>query len=92
MNFRLYPVRLDIWLGPTPDSLIAQNGTGFTTTVNLLELCGILSFNLNEKQLLALWFYFQDRYEVNVLPIPTFDTNFPTIGIKEIFDQLKKRT
>lgn len=73
-------------------AFIAQNGTGFTTTVNLLELCGILSFNLNEKQLLELWFYFQDRYKVNVLPTSTFDTNFPAIGIKEIFDQLKKRT
>jgi predicted nucleic-acid-binding protein len=28
-------------------SFVAQNGSGFTTIVNLLELCGILSFNLN---------------------------------------------
>jgi len=31
-----------------------QRRTGFTTLINLLELCGILSFNLNEKQLLDL--------------------------------------
>ena len=28
-------------------STAAQSGNGFTTIVNLLELCGILSFNLN---------------------------------------------
>ncbi len=29
---------------------MAKKRTGFTTIVNLLELWGILSFNLNEKQ------------------------------------------
>lgn len=71
---------------------IAENKTGFTTIINLLELCGILSFNLNEKQLLELWLYFQDRYKVAVLPDNKFESNFPTIGIKELFDLLKKRT
>jgi len=56
-----------------------------------LELCGILSFNLNEKQLLELWLYFQDRYKVTVLPDNKFESNFPTIEIKKLFDMLKKR-
>jgi len=73
-------------------STIAQNGTGFTTVVNLLELCGILSFNLNEKQLYDLWFYFQDRYKVTVQPASTMESSFPLIGIKEIFDLLEKRS
>ena len=71
---------------------MAEKRTGFTTIVNLLELCGILSFNLNEKQLTELWFYFQDRYRVSVLPVPSLETNFPTIGIKELFDLLKTKT
>ena len=33
---------------------ISEKGSGFTTIVNLLELCGILSFNLNEKRLFLL--------------------------------------
>ena len=73
----------------------AKNRTGFTTIINLLELCGILSFNLNKKQLTELWFYFQDRYQVSVLPVPDLDTNFPAIKIKETketFDLLKNRT
>ncbi|MEW6615790.1 MAG: hypothetical protein AB1401_10040 [Thermodesulfobacteriota bacterium] len=70
---------------------IAKKRTGFTTIVNLLELCGILSFNLSEKQLTELWFYFPDRYQVTVLPIPDFESYFPRVGIKDIFDLLKKR-
>ena len=70
---------------------VAEKGTGFTTIINLLELCGILSFNLNEKQLLELWFYFQDRYKVTVLPGPDLRSNFPAIGIQEVFDVLKNR-
>ena len=70
---------------------IGEKQTGFTTIVNLLELCGILSFNLNEKQLTELWFYFQDKYHVTVLPAPDLETDFPNIAIKEILDLLKKR-
>ena len=71
---------------------IAEKKNGFTSIVNLLELCGILSFNLNEKQLIELWFYFQDRYGVVVLPAPSFEAKFPVIEIKEIFDLMKNRT
>ena len=72
--------------------LIGENRNGFTTIVNLLELCGILSFNLNEKQLIELWVYFQEKYGVVVLPVPSFETNFPIIKIKEIFDLIAGRT
>ena len=72
--------------------LIGEKRNGFTTIVNLLELCGILSFNLDEKQLIELWVYFQDRYGVVVLPAPSFETNFPIIKIKEIFDLIADRT
>ena len=70
---------------------IGERRTGFATIANLLELCGILSFNLNKKQLTESWFYFQDKYHVTVLPSPNLETNFPNIGIKGIFDLLKNR-
>jgi len=70
---------------------IGERRTAFTTIVNLLELCGILSFNLNEKQLTELWFYFQDNYRVTVLPSPDLEADFPDIGIQGIFDLLKNR-
>ncbi len=71
---------------------IAERKNGFTTIVNLLELCGILSFNLNETQLTELWFYFQDRYSVPVIPETRFENSFPGIEIKDIFNLIKNRT
>ncbi|MEW6328054.1 MAG: hypothetical protein AB1487_10770 [Thermodesulfobacteriota bacterium] len=71
---------------------VARRKTGFTTIVNLLELCGVLSFNLNGRQLTELWFYFQDRYKITVLPPPDLKNNFPAIGLSELFDLLRDRT
>lgn len=73
-------------------SITAQSGNGFTTVINLLELCGILSFNLNRNQLLDLWTYFQDRYRITVLPEPNFKSALPEIEIRELFDILCKKT
>jgi predicted nucleic acid-binding protein len=73
-------------------SFVAQNGSGFTTIVNLLELCGILSFNLNKDQLLDLWTYFQDRYKITVLPEPNLESDFPSIEINRLFGTLSKKT
>ena len=71
---------------------LAKKRNGFTTVINLLELCGILSFNLNEKQLIELWSYFQQKYQVAVLPFPSLDMKFPEVEIREIFNLLKART
>ena len=73
-------------------STAAQSGNGFTTIVNLLELCGILSFNLNQNQLLDLWTYFQDRYKITVLPEPDIQSAFPGIEISRLFDIMCKKT
>jgi len=73
-------------------SSVAKSGSGFTTIVNLLELCGILSFNLNKDQLLDLWTYFQDRYKISVLPEPELESDFPGIRINRLFGILCKKT
>jgi hypothetical protein len=71
---------------------IAQNRNGFTTLVNLLELCGILSFNLNRDQLLNLWTYFYDKYKITVLPEPDLQSVFPGISISRLFDLFCKKS
>ena len=71
---------------------VAQIGNGFTTIVNLLELCGILSFNLNRDQLLDLWTYFHDRYKITVLPEPDLQSVFPGLEINRLFDILCKKS
>jgi predicted nucleic acid-binding protein len=70
---------------------VAQIGNGYTTIVNLLEICGILSFNLHQNQLIDLWTYFQDRYKITVLPEPDIQINFPLLEINRIFDILGKK-
>ena len=72
-------------------SAIAQSGIGFTTLVNLLEICGILSFNLSRKQLIDLWTYFEERYKVSVIPSPDLQSEFPSIEIHRLFDTISKR-
>jgi predicted nucleic acid-binding protein len=69
----------------------ARNGIGFTTIVNLLELCGILSFNLNEQQLFDLWHYFPERYNVTVLPATEMQSDFPACAILSIFEKIKMK-
>ena len=69
-------------------SVIAQTGNGFTTIINLLEICGILSSNLNPDQLFDLWPYFRDRYKITVLPEPELKGVFPGIRIKRLFNIL----
>ncbi|QTA91978.1 type II toxin-antitoxin system VapC family toxin [Desulfonema magnum] len=73
-------------------TLMAQNGKGLTTVVNLLELCGILSFNLSERQLYELWFCFADKYNITVFPGADIRSDFPNLKVNEIFELLKKRT
>ena len=73
-------------------SSVAQSGRGFTTIVNLLELCGILSINLNHDQLLDLWTYFQDRYKITVLPEPDLQRDFPDIKLNRLFASICKKT
>ena len=63
-----------------------QNGT--TTIVNLLELCGILSFNLSPSQLKELFFYFPRRYRIQVLPIHTMEKPLPEVEIGKLFERM----
>ena len=46
---------------------LAARGDGVTSVVNVLEVCGILSFNLNRQQLLALYTYFPQRFGIEVI-------------------------
>lgn len=70
---------------------VGEAGTGFTTIVNLLEICGILSFNLNDRQLRELWVYFEQKYRVTVLPDTGLEGTLPSLRIREVFNWIKKR-
>ena len=65
-------------------SSVAQSGSGFTTFVNLLELCGILSFNLKKRQLFDLLTYFEDRYKITVLSGRDMEFGYPLRGFDKM--------
>lgn len=68
---------------------IAENGV--TTLYNLLEVCGILSFNLNPQQLKELYFYFPQRYAVRVIPGPTLRGTLPELDSAGTFQHILSR-
>ena len=70
---------------------VKRERSGITTTINLLELCGILSFNLNQRQLSTLWQQFSQRFGVDVLPTADFDAPVPKMGVAELFALLERR-
>ncbi len=49
------------------DQMRARKSLGVTSIFNVLEVCGILSFNLSEEELLDLYADFCAHYRVNVL-------------------------
>jgi predicted nucleic acid-binding protein len=46
---------------------LRESGDGVTSVVNVLETCGVLSFNLNPRQLRSLYAYFDRRFAVKIL-------------------------
>jgi len=72
-------------------SYLAKTGEGVTTIFNLLEICGILSFNLSNQQLIELFAYFSDHYKVKVFPTNNMDAPLPFLTIAQIFTQISGR-
>lgn len=71
---------------------IAKRRAGVTTIFNLLEVCGILSFNLSAKQLTELFHYFPQHYEVDVLPHSTLESPLPAFITDDLFRLISMKT
>lgn len=70
---------------------VAQAESGATTVFNLLEVTGLLSFNLNEQQLLDLYIHFPRRYKVRVLPHHDPRQRLPGLPLGEVIHVMQKR-
>jgi predicted nucleic acid-binding protein len=70
---------------------LSADGTGATTVFNLLELAGILSFNLNEAQVLNLLALFPEKYALAVLPPLDLQSMLPRISQGAIARRLARR-
>jgi hypothetical protein len=56
-----------------------------------LEVCGILSFNLNDTQLRELFAYFPQRYSIDVLPHATLQSPLPAVQTGDLFDIMLRK-
>ncbi len=70
---------------------LARQGTGMTSVLNLLEICGILSFNLSPSGLHGLFVHFARRYRVTVVPAADYETRIPGPTARELLVRMEKR-
>ena len=66
-------------------------GPAATTLVNLLEVCGILSFNLTAQQARELYHYLPERYQVSVFPPATSAVLLPGLLVEQILSLQTKK-
>jgi hypothetical protein len=70
---------------------LTQTGRGVTSIFNVLEVCGILSFNFNTQQLRELFHHFSQRYQVQILPFATLDRPLPLLSGTDLFGYLEQK-
>lgn len=71
--------------------LMARHGKSITSIINLLEVCGILSFNLNQQQILELFHYFPEKYKIDIIPSHDMGSFLPKTSIKAVMDMIYKK-
>jgi hypothetical protein len=70
---------------------LGEEGSGMTSILNVLEVCGILSFNLTTPALHALYIHFARRYVLTVVPGGGFETRLPAPTALEVLRLMEKR-
>lgn len=70
---------------------INTNG-GVTSIINLLEVCGILSYNLNQRQLKELYYYFPDKYNLEIVPVSEMHLKLPEFYIKDLMESICQKS
>lgn len=69
----------------------AANAGATTSYYNLLEVCGILSFNLNKEQLFELYYYFPRRYNLkNISPLKPHEL-LPAFSISSLMNAMSMK-
>lgn len=68
-----------------------EEKTGITSIFNLLEVCGILSFSLNERQVLELYHYLPDKYRIEIIPSPLMELSLPQLTVTKVFEVISRK-
>ena len=86
-----YPNDADFRVNRRALDRLSRDAVGLTSVVNLLEICGILSFNLSAHALHALYVHFVRRYEVTLVPGAGYDVRLPAPHAREILTKMERR-
>lgn len=70
---------------------LRREKTGLTGVLNLLEVCGILSFNLSPFALRGLYLHFERRYGVTVVPGGGEAAHLPGFTAGEVLGRMEQR-
>ena len=73
------------------NSLKTKKIIGYTSIYNLLELCGILSFNLNPESLLHLYGGFKEKYQLKQILFGKSSDDNLMVDINIIFKKLLEK-
>ena len=69
---------------------LERQKTGVTSLLNLLEVCGVLSFNLSPSALHALYAHFERRYGVAVIADGS-EATIPTFTATDLLRRMEQR-
>jgi hypothetical protein len=70
---------------------LGREASGMTSLLNVLEICGILSFNLSAPALHALYVHFARRYRVTLVPGGGYETRLPAPAAAEVLERMETR-
>jgi hypothetical protein len=73
-------------------SAIARTRLGVTSIINLMEICGIMSFNLNGQQLYDLFYHLPTRYGIQVFPRVDLNRRLPAFPVSHILQVMTKKS
>ena len=79
-----YPDDPDHGLNRRALDRLAADGSGLTSVLNVLETCGILSFNLSVAALHSLYVHFAQRYRMTLVPGGGYETRLPAPPVREV--------
>jgi hypothetical protein len=70
---------------------VRDTRAGITSMVNILEVCGILSFNLNQQQLRELFCYLPEKYRLQIIPHAASEKILPHMPTERVLKQIEKK-
>ena len=70
---------------------MAGSGDAATTVFNVLEVTGVLSFNLSDQQMVDFYAHFPRRYNVQVLPYHDAAHRLPALPLRQVLRAIQRK-